>query len=150
MAGGHLQCVPYARAVSGIELRGNAKLWWHKAEGHYRRGQTPEAGAVLAFRPTSAMPYGHVAVVKRILDDRRVLLNHANWSGPGMIERAALAVDVSDAGDWSAVRVWYAPSGGLGSRENPTFGFIYPEQDAPIDSPNPPLLASGTIEAAAP
>jgi hypothetical protein len=122
---GHLQCVPYARQVSGIEIYGNALHWWGKAEGRYAKRREPIPGAVLAFRPTRAMPLGHVAVVGEIVDERRVLLDHANWSGPGMIERRALAVDVSAEGDWSAVRVWYAPIGTLGARENPTFGFIY-------------------------
>lgn len=122
---GTLQCVPYAREVSGIDIQGNARTWWGQAEGRYDRGNEPKVGAVLAFQPTSAMPYGHVAVVDKILDDRRVLLNHANWSGPGKIERQALAEDVSEAGDWSSVRVWYAPIGKLGIRPNPAFGFIY-------------------------
>jgi len=128
-----LQCVPYAREVSGIEIHGNAKTWWSQAEGQYRRGQEPEIGAVLNFRPTASMPQGHVAVVSKILDDRRIILNHANWSRPGMIEREALAEDVSAAGDWSEVRVWYAPSSSLGLRPNPTFGFIYNE--APGEAP---------------
>lgn len=122
---GVLQCVPYAREVSGIDIRGNAKTWWSQAEGRYERGQEPRVGAVLAFRATSAMPYGHVAVVGEIVDERHVMLNHANWSGPGRIERRALAEDVSEAGDWSAVRVWYAPIGQLGLRSSPTYGFIY-------------------------
>lgn len=122
---GVLQCVPYAREVSGIDIRGNARTWWSQAEGRYARGSEPRVGAVLAFRATSAMPYGHVAVVGEIVDERRVMLNHANWSGPGRIERRALAEDVSEAGDWSAVRVWYAPIGKLGTRTSPTFGFIY-------------------------
>jgi hypothetical protein len=127
-----LQCVPYAREVSGIEIQGNARTWWGQAEGRYDRGNEPKVGAVLAFRPTSAMPQGHVAVVGKIVDERHVLLDHANWSGPGQIEHHALAEDVSEAGDWSEVRVWYAPIGKLGTRENPTFGFIY--GDAPADS----------------
>jgi len=144
-----LQCVPYARTVSGIQIRGNASVWWQHAEGRYRRGQAPRPGAVLAFRPTAAMPYGHVATVKQVIDERHLLLDHANWSGPGRIERAALAVDVSDAGDWSAVRVWYGPSKALGRRENPTFGFIYPER---VDTPDEDMLppSGGTIIAAAP
>lgn len=77
------------------------------------------------------MPLGHVAVVDTVIDDRRILLNHANWSGPGLIEEQALAVDVSPAGDWSGVRVWFAPSNALGARENPTFGFIYPVSERP-------------------
>lgn len=133
-ARGVLQCVPYARSVSGIAIHGNAHLWWQQAAGVYARGQRPRVGAVLAFRASGAMPLGHVAVVGRIVDDRRVLLNHANWSRPGMIERSALAEDVSDAGDWSRVRVWYAPSGALGRRENATYGFIYPDK-GPADAP---------------
>ncbi|HST37806.1 MAG TPA: CHAP domain-containing protein [Allosphingosinicella sp.] len=132
-----LQCVPYARAQSGIDTRGNAGTWWGQAEGRYRRGAEPEVGAVLAFRPSRAMPIGHVAVVAEIVDERTIYLNHANWSGPGRIERRALAVDVSAAGDWSEVRVWYAPQGSLGLRANATFGFIYNE------TPNaPPSFAS--------
>jgi hypothetical protein len=62
--------------------------------------------SVLVFQPTSAMPLGHGAVVQEIIDEPHIMLNHANWSKPGMIESRALAVDVSDAGDWSKVRVW--------------------------------------------
>lgn len=126
-----LQCVPYARDVSGIAIFGDAHLWWDRAEGRYARGREPREGAVLAFRATRAMPLGHVAVVREILDERRIVLDHANWSGPGRIERSALAVDVSEAGDWSAVRVWFAPIDALGGRQNPTFGFIYNAPPAP-------------------
>jgi surface antigen len=121
-----LQCVAYARAVSAVQLSGNARDWWGHAEGTYDRGQEPVEGAVLAFRGTQAMPMGHVAVVSKVIDARHVLLNHANWSRPGMVERGVLAVDVSEAGDWSNVRVWYGPSHSLGQRQSPTFGFIYP------------------------
>jgi hypothetical protein len=133
-ARGALQCVPYARSVSGIAIHGDAHLWWEQAAGTYQRGQQPEVGAVLAFRATPAMPLGHVAVVDRIVDSRRVMLNHANWSGPGMIERSALAEDVSPAGDWSQVRVWFARSHALGLRVNAAYGFIYsrPAQSAPL------------------
>jgi len=133
-----LQCVPYARAESGIDIHGNAKTWWAQADGRYARGQEPKVGAVLNFRPTGAMPQGHVAVVSKIIDARTIELDHANWSRPGMIEHDALAVDVSEKGDWSVVRVWYAPSGSLGERENPTFGFIYG------DAETAPVLAQGS------
>lgn len=141
----HLQCVPYARQVSGIQIHGNALTWWGQAEGQYPRGGEPQVGAVLAFRPTRAMPLGHVAVVSAILDDRRILLDHANWSGPGVIDSGVLAIDVSDEGDWSSVRVWYDPIGGLGSRHNPTFGFIYKSEPEPkptlAQSPAPEQVA---------
>jgi len=122
-----LQCAPYARAQSGIEIYGNAGTWWSQAEGRYERGNEPRVGAVLALQPSRAMPIGHVAVVAEIVDERTIYLNHANWSGPGRIERRALAVDVSPEGDWSEVRVWYARQGSLGLRVNPAFGFIYNE-----------------------
>ena len=137
-----LQCAPYARAESGIAIHGNAGTWWDQAAGRYRRGGQPEVGAVLAFQPSRAMPIGHVAVVAEIIDSRHIYLNHANWSGPGRIERRALAEDASANGDWSVVRVWYAPQGSLGLRANRTFGFIY--RDAPADT----LQADATETAA--
>lgn len=122
---GTLQCVPYARAQSGIDLHGNAATWWDQAEGTYSRGNSPRAGSVLVFKASRAMRVGHVAVVDRIVDDRHVVLNHANWSRPGMIEKSAMAEDVSEKGDWSSVRVWYSPTQSLGLRASPAFGFIY-------------------------
>lgn len=125
-----LQCVTYARSISDVQISGNARDWWGNAAGVYARGQQPSEGAVLAFRGTTAMPYGHVAVVSKVIDARHVLLDHANWSGPGLVERGVMAVDVSEAGDWSNVRVWYGPSRSLGIRQSPTFGFIYPAASA--------------------
>lgn len=126
-----LQCVPFARAQSGIAIFGNAWTWWSQAEGVYARGSTPQVGAVLAMAQSSATPIGHVAVVKKIVDARHILLDHANWSSPGMIERGVLAEDVSPQGDWSAVKVWYGPIRALGSRVNPVSGFIYPHSAPP-------------------
>ena len=125
----YLQCVPFARAESGVEIRGNAKTWWSQAAGTYQRGDEPRKGAVMAFAGTGGMPLGHVAVVKKIVSDREILIDHANWSPingrRGQIERNVRVVDVSNAGDWSMVRVWYAPIGDLGLRANPVQGFIY-------------------------
>jgi surface antigen len=121
-----LQCVAYARQISDVQISGNARDWWGNAEGRYERGHAPKPGAVLAFSATHAMPYGHVAVVSKIVDARHVLINHANWSRPGMVERGVVAVDVSSAGDWSEVRVWFAPTRSVGLRPSPAKGFIYP------------------------
>lgn len=120
------QCVTYARTITPVEIRGNAHTWWGQAEGRYERGSTPREGAVMAFKSSRAMPLGHVAVVSRIISDREVLLDHANWSRGGKVERDVRAVDVSDAGDWSAVKVWFGPIGDMGKRVNPVAGFIYP------------------------
>ncbi len=119
------QCAPYAREISGIQIHGNANTWWAKAAGRYERGNEPKVGSVLSFQPTRRMRVGHVAMVSQIVSDREVLLTHANWSRRGGIERNVRAVDVSPAGDWSMVKVWYAPQGGLGTSTYPTNGFIY-------------------------
>jgi hypothetical protein len=65
-----------------------------------------------------------------VLNDREVLLTHANWSRRGGIETDVRAVDVSDAGDWSRVKVWFASNGGLGTSSYPVNGFIYAGGDA--------------------
>jgi surface antigen len=125
----YLQCVPYARQVSGIRIYGDAHTWWDQAEGRYARGHRPRIGAVMAFRPYGNMRLGHVAAVSRILDSRTVLLKHANWSPingrRGQIEDDVRAIDVSPDNDWSEVRVWYAPIGAMGGTHWPLDGFIY-------------------------
>lgn len=78
------------------------------------------------------MRLGHVAVVSQIIDDRKILLDHANWSPingrRGQIERRVAAIDVSKGGDWSRVKIWYAPIGALGKTAYPVNGFIYPDE----------------------
>ena len=136
------QCATYAREVSGVSIHGNAWTWWAQAAGRYQRGNAPKIGAVMSFQRTARMPLGHVATVSAVLGDREVLLTHANWSRPGGIERNVRAVDVSAAGDWSKVKVWYAPSQDLGSSVYPVNGFIYagdaPSFDASPDSDDQP------------
>jgi surface antigen len=126
----YLQCVPYARQVSGIQIYGDAHTWWGQAEGKYARGFRPKVGAVMAFKPSGNSRLGHVAAVSRIIDDRTILIRHSNWSPingrRGQIEDNVRVVDVSPAGDWSEVRVWYAPIQNLGGGHWPIQGFIYP------------------------
>ena len=128
----YLQCVPYARQVSGIRIFGDAHTWWDQAAGKYARGTRPKVGAVMSFRPYGNMRLGHVAAVSRVLDSRTVLLRHANWSlidgRRGQIEDNVRAIDVSATNDWSEVRVWFAPIEGLGTTHWPLNGFIYPEK----------------------
>ena len=128
-ADGYLQCVPFARMISGIEIFGDAWTWWRQAAGKYAQGFTPKAGAVLVFKPNGVMTKGHVAVVSQVLTDRIIQVTHANWSmidgSRGQVEKDVTVVDVSAAGDWSLVKVWYDPSRDLGSTTYPTYGFIY-------------------------
>lgn len=122
---GHLECVPYARTTSGIQIYGDAHTWWTQAKGRYATGSTPKIGAVMAIRPFHNSRLGHVATVSRIIDSRTVLLSHANWSSPGQIERNVTALDVSPKNDWTQVRIWYAPIHNLGGTHWPVSGFIY-------------------------
>lgn len=124
------QCVPFAREASGIQIFGDAWTWWDQAKGKYRRGQDPRVGAVAVFRKWSRLPLGHVAVISRVVDDRVVMVTHANWSiqngERGHAEQDVTLTDVSPDNDWSAVRVWYRGMDGLGSTTYPLYGFIYP------------------------
>jgi len=125
----YLQCVPFARMISGIEIFGDAWTWWQKAAGRYAQGFTPKSGAVLVFKPNGVMNKGHVAVVSRVLTDRVIQVTHANWSiidgSRGQVEKDVTVVDVSRQGDWSQVKVWFDPARDLGSTVYPTYGFIY-------------------------
>ena len=123
------QCVPFARGASGIQIFGDAWTWWDKADGHYQRGETPRAGAVIVFARTARLPLGHVAVISRVVDARVVMVTHANWSRQngerGHAEQDVTLTDVSPDNDWSTVKVWYRDMEGLGSTAYPTYGFIY-------------------------
>lgn len=122
-----LQCVPYAREVSSINIRGDAWTWWRSAEGRYSRGHRPEVGAVLVLSKTKRLRYGHLAVVAEVLNDREVLVHQANWLNHGRIHRYTPVIDVSPNNDWSSVRVWYTPGQEYGKRAYKVSGFIYPD-----------------------
>ena len=128
-----ISCVPYARSVTGMDIKGNAKDWWDNAAGQYARGNLPESGAVMSFRDTGGMRLGHVAVVTRVVDSRMVEIDHANWRGPGATKgnvfKSIPVIDVSDNNDWSRVRVGVGHTGGYGGTVYPTNGFIYDRPD---------------------
>ena len=123
------QCATFARFLTGMKIFGDAWTWWEQATGKYAKGFTPDAGAVLVFKPYGSMTSGHVAVVSQVLTDRIIQVTHANWSPiggrRGQVEKDVTVVDVSVRGDWSQVKVWYDPTGDLGRTVYPTYGFIY-------------------------
>ncbi len=127
-----ISCVPFARAASGITVKGNAADWWHSASGVYERGAQPEPGSVLNFRATGGMRLGHVAVVTHVVHSREVVIDHANWAGPGarkgVVARGIPVIDVSDANDWSRVKVARGRGADFG-KDYPTYGFIYDRPD---------------------
>nr|WP_274607267.1 CHAP domain-containing protein [Paracraurococcus ruber] len=130
---GGISCVPYARGVTGMAITGNGGDWWHNAAGSYDRGDRPEPGSVMAFRRSGGMRSGHVAVVSRVLGPRQVLIDHANWSGPGIRKGTVMhnvaVIDVSENNDWTAVRVQAGYDTGTFGRVYPTYGFIYNRPD---------------------
>jgi surface antigen len=140
-----ISCVPYARQVSGIMVAGNAWQWWDNAEGLYARGDRPETGSVLNFRSNGRMRLGHVAVVTQVINAREVMVDHANWptgGGRGGVSHDVAVVDVSEANNWSAVRVELGRGYGEFGSVYPTYGFIYNRPDtgyvtASIERPAP-------------
>ena len=133
-----LQCVPYARVASGIDLRGDAWKWWNAAAGTYERGHAPRVGAVLVFRKHGHMKLGHVAVIRRLYDSRTVMIDHANWgprgAGRGTVSKMVPLRDVSPRNDWSQVQVWNSITRDFGTQSYPTYGFIYARGGAQISS----------------
>lgn len=123
----YLWCVPYARDVSHIDLIGDAFLWWAEAAGRYARGSRPEVGAVLNFRSTHRIPLGHVAVVAKVINNREILVNQANWV-PDTVTHDTPVIDVSPNNTWTAVRV--AVGHDKFGMLYPTYGFIYDHQPA--------------------
>jgi hypothetical protein len=128
-----LQCVPYARAVSGINLRGDAWTWWAGADGRFAKGDTPRPGAILVLSKTRRLRLGHLAVVAEVLGSRDIVVHQANWLNGGRIHRYTPVRDVSPDNDWSQVRVWYTPGRVYGARTYAAYGFIYPKPDGQPD-----------------
>ena len=119
-----LQCVPYARWKSGVTIWGDAWHWWEKASGRFGRSSEPESGSVLVLKGYSDNGRGHVAVVRKIINSREIVVDHANWLNGGEINLDSPVMDVSDDNDWSRVRVWYTPGDHYGGRVYDVQGFI--------------------------
>jgi hypothetical protein len=134
-----IECAPFARALTGVRLSGDAADWWSQAEGRYARTRTPDVGSLLVLRRSARLPSGHVAVVSQILSRRQVLVTQANWVHHRVTEDQPV-LDVSEAGDWTEVRVWWPPSEQMGASTYPAYGFIRPDRS----------IGRGTITAAIP
>ena len=123
-----VQCVPFARAASGIEIRGDAWTWWETAAGRYARGVQPQAGAVLVLRRTGRLRHGHIAVVVAVAGPREIHVTHANWGWDRETRDRAYhampVIDVSPGNDWSETRFYNYDTGAYG-RVYPAHGFIY-------------------------
>ena len=123
-----LQCVPYARRLSNIQIRGNAWTWWEQAEGRYPRSHQPKVGSVMVLKRKNNTSLGHVAYVNEIVDSRTLVVSHANWLNQGRLHNHTPVRDMSEANDWSKVRFWNTLGGHFGGNIYQPYGFIYPKQ----------------------
>lgn len=123
-AGSPSQCVPHARKISNIQIRGDAWTWWTSAKGNYTRASAPQIGSVLVLSKSDRLRLGHLAVVTHVVGSRKILVEHANWLNRGQVHKHQLVVDISSRGDWSAVRLWHTPSRTLGITTYPVSGFV--------------------------
>ncbi|MDB5735672.1 MAG: hypothetical protein JWP16_1131 [Alphaproteobacteria bacterium] len=128
-----LQCVPYAREHSKIKIFGDANTWWDKADGKYPRGSAPAVGAVMVLHDYAHGDHGHVAVVRTLVSAREIRVDHANWLNDGSVYVNNPVMDVSDANDWSTVRVFNIKTGGWGIKLFPVQGFIGSSRDSSPD-----------------
>lgn len=126
-------CVPYARDVSGVALRGDAWTWWTAAAGRYPRGHRPQPGAVLVLARSSRLSRGHLAVVTKVIGPRDIVVTHANWgwdsASRGKVHTAMAVTDVTPSNDWTALRFWNYDAGVFGA-VYPAYGFIYQPRHA--------------------
>jgi surface antigen len=127
-----LQCVPYVRAHSSVNLYGDAYTWWDQADGRFARSGTPSEGAVLVLFAYAGPERAHVAVVRKVVSGREIRVDHANWLDDGEIYLDDPVEDVSAANDWSLVKVFNLKAGAWGSKAYPVQGFIGP--GGPADS----------------
>lgn len=149
-------CVPYAREISGVQIRGDADTWWPQAAGRYERGRTPAPYSVLTLKPDNRLRDGHVAVVTGIVGPREIRVSHANWGWTpqtrGRVYEHMPVIDVSAANDWSEVRFKHPAVGDFG-RVYPVLGFIQSDRIAPdvrVARADPPPRAAVSAKPAAP
>jgi surface antigen len=135
--GPRLQCVPFARNEAGVQIFGDAVTWWAQAAGRYVRAPRPAERSVMVMRGYADPNRGHVAVVRDIVSERMVLVDHANWLNRGEITRAVPVRDVSPEGDWSQVQVWNVVGRHWGGRTYRVRGFILPQEAETQIAANP-------------
>ncbi|MGE0044713.1 MAG: CHAP domain-containing protein [Hyphomonadaceae bacterium] len=124
--GPRLQCVPFARGLSGIQIYGDANTWWAQAAGRYPRGGIPSPGSVFVLRGYNNPGRGHVAVVTAIVGPREIRVDQANWLNGGEVTVRVPVLDVSPNNDWTQIRMWHIPTQAWGARIYEAEGFIHP------------------------
>lgn len=121
-----LQCVPYAREQSGVQIYGDAYTWWDQSQGRYAHSTMPSQGSVMVLYNYAGPARAHVAVVKQIVNPREIRIDHANWLDDGAIYTDDPVRDVSPENDWTQVRVFNIRNQAWGGRVYQVQGFIGP------------------------
>lgn len=124
-----LQCVPYVRARARIPIHGDAWTWWGQTAGRYRHADAPHAGAVMVLDGYAGPRRAHLAYVRRVISDREIRVDHANWLDRGNIHLNDPVMDVSPDNDWSQVRVFNLQTHAWGGHVYQVRGFIGPSPD---------------------
>lgn len=132
-SGKPLQCVPYARAHTGIAIYGDAYTWWAKSDGVYAHSESPKLRSVMVLTGYAGPNRAHLAVVSSLVSDREIRIDHANWFNDGAIYRDDPVRDVSPDNDWSEVRIWNIRSQSWGIRTYLVRGFIGPGRNGGDD-----------------
>ena len=148
-----LQCVPFARDHSDVKIFGDAYTWWDQAAGKYAENSLPSTGSVMVLTGYAGPEHGHVAVVRQIISNREIRVDHANWLDDGSIYLNDPVQDISRWNDWSQIRVFNIKTGAWGTKTYPVQGFIggtaepAPEnEDSPDESGRPDLVARADID----
>jgi hypothetical protein len=136
-----IQCVTYARQVSGIDIMGDAWSWWDGASGKYDRGHQPRFMSVLVLSRTQRLKLGHLAVVMDIQGPRLIRVTHANFGGDPVSRRVIYdsmpVADVSPDNDWSLVRFWNYQAQTWGILY-PAYGFVYSDKSGTLTTASAP------------
>jgi hypothetical protein len=136
-----IQCVTYARQVSGIDIMGDAWSWWEGASGKYDRGHQPRFMSVLVLSRTQRLKLGHLAVVMDIQGPRLIRVTHANFGNDPVSRRVIYdsmpVADVSPDNDWSLVRFWNYQAQAWGILY-PAYGFVYSDKSGTLTTASAP------------
>jgi hypothetical protein len=128
--GPHLECVPYARERSGVDIHGDAWTWWDQTQGKYAHANEPTLGSVLVLTGYAGPHRAHLAYVSSMISAREIRIDHANWLNDGAVFTDDPVVDVSPDNDWSEVRVFNPRAGSWGTKTYIVQGFIGPGMDS--------------------
>ena len=116
-----IECAEFVRKESSFWIFSHAYGWKDAAKKFgYSIGNKPVLKSVLYFPRQLNAPDAHVVIVTKVIDSRKITIDHANWKRQGEIERDVVVEDISEKGNWSQVT--------LKGKTLNTGGFILPKR----------------------